>query len=57
VLLDQANLPDAVPALDLLLACDGFVNVGVQLVPDENVDAVLLRELPVPNKMVGHELP
>ena len=38
--LDQANLPRAIPAFDLLLARDRDMNVVELFVPDEKVDAI-----------------
>ena len=43
-LLDQVNLPLAVPLLDLLLAVDCFSHVSMEFIVDQLVNAVPLRE-------------
>lgn len=41
---NELGLPGAVPALELLLARNGFVDVAVALEPDQPRDAIALRE-------------
>lgn len=41
---NESDLPGAVPALELLLARNGFVDVAVALEPDQPRDAIALRE-------------
>ena len=43
-LLDQADFPGSVPALDPLLPGDDVMDVGELLEPDQNVHAMLSRE-------------
>ena len=42
--LDKAELPSAVPSLDLLFARDRGIDVFVRLVPDKDMDAIFLGE-------------
>src|SRR4051812_39393207 len=50
-LLDDAQLPQPIPFLHLLLAADRQLDLAMGLVPDEHLAAVRLRE------PVGHRLP
>lgn len=44
VLLDQPDFPRPVPALDLLLAGDGVINIREFFKPDQDVHAICSRE-------------
>src|SRR5258706_14435156 len=43
-LLDEANLPGAIPTFYLLFPSDGIMDIGVHLEPHEIMDAISLGE-------------